>query len=223
MMFNVKQFTKYTIKNSLRRIFLYHGSLMRMRMMGVSRVFSYTLARETGVNPEQVRKDFSEYGIRGNRRGGYSTDALLNDMEAIFNMDQGSNVVLIGMGNLGLALSKYGRFIQRGINIVATFDIDPYKQKTRSDTQVYPMERLREIVDRFRVSVAIIAVPEISAQEVCNDLLNIGIRGIVNFSPVLLKVPGDIVVNNVNLSDEIESVLWSVHKMLKEETSKPHL
>jgi redox-sensing transcriptional repressor len=185
--------------------------------MGVTRVFSHTIARETGVTPAQVRKDFSEYGIRGNRRGGYDAEILLRDMEALFDRDKVSNVVLIGMGNLGLALSRHGRFAQRGINIVATFDIDPYKQKTRSDAQVYPMERLQEIVDRFKVNVAIITVPAISAQEVCNDLMKTGIRGIVNFSPVLLKVPADIVVNNVNLSDEIESVIWSVHRNAKEE------
>jgi redox-sensing transcriptional repressor len=213
----VKQFTKYSIKNSLRRIFLYHGLLVRLNLMGVTRVFSHTIARETGVTPAQVRKDFSEYGIRGNRRGGYSAETLLRDMEALFNRDKISNVVLIGMGNLGLALSRHGRFAQRGINIVATFDIDPYKQKMRSDTQVYPMERLQEIVDRFKVNVAIITVPAISAQEVCNDLMNTGIRGIVNFSPVLLKVPANVVVNNVNLSDEIESVIWSVHRNAKEE------
>jgi redox-sensing transcriptional repressor len=213
----VKQFTKYSIRNSLRRIFLYHGLLVRLNLMGVTRVFSHTIARETGVTPAQVRKDFSEYGIRGNRRGGYDAEILLRDMEALFNRDKVSNVVLIGMGNLGLALSRHGRFTQRGINIVATFDIDPYKQKTRSDAQVYPMERLQEIVDRFKVNVAIITVPAISAQEVCNDLMKTGIRGIVNFSPVLLKVPADIVVNNVNLSDEIESVIWSVHRNTREE------
>ena len=81
------------------------------------------------------------------------------------------------------------------------------------------MDRLQEIVNRFRVSVAIITVPEISAQEVCNDLLKTGISGIVNFSPVLLKVPGNIIVNNVNLSDEVESVIWSVHKQAKEEST----
>jgi redox-sensing transcriptional repressor len=214
----VKQFTKHNIRNSLRRIFLYHGLLVRLNTMGVTRVFSHTIARETGVTPDQVRKDFSEYGIRGNRRGGYTIETLLHDMEALFNRDRISNVVLVGMGNLGLALSRYGRFAQRGINIVATFDIDPFKQKTRADTNVYPMDRLQEIVNRFRVSVAIITVPEISAQEVCNELIETGIRGIVNFSPVLLKVPGDVVVSNVNLSDEIESVIWSVHKHAKEES-----
>ena len=72
----MKQFTKYNIRNSLRRIFLYHGLLVRLNMMGVTRVFSHTIARETGVTPEQVRKDFSEYCIRGNRRGGYTIETL---------------------------------------------------------------------------------------------------------------------------------------------------
>ncbi len=215
----MKQFTKYNIRNSLRRIFLYHGLLVRLKMMGITRVFSYTLASEAGVTPEQVRKDFSEYGIRGSRRGGYATESLLCDMEALFNRDKISNVILVGMGNVGQALSRHGRFTQRGINIVATFDIDPYKQKMRSEIQIYAMDRLQEIVDRFRVNVAIIAVPEISAQEVCNELLKAGIRGIVNFSPVLLKVPGNIVVNNVNLTDEIESVIWSVHRLMKEKAT----
>jgi redox-sensing transcriptional repressor len=217
-LFNVKQITKHNIRNSLRRIFLYHGLLVRLKTMGVTRVFSFTLAGGTGVTPEQVRKDFSEYGIRGNRRGGYLTSSLLRELEALFNRDRISNVILVGMGNLGQALSRYGLFIQRGINIVATFDIDPHKQKARADDIVYPPERLQEIIDRFHVNVAIVAVPDISAQEVCNELVNMGIRGIVNFSPVLLKVPEYVVVTNVNLSDEIESVIWSVTRMKEEQS-----
>lgn len=214
----MKQFTKHSTRNSLRRIFLYHGLLVRLNSMGVSRVYSYTLAEGAGVTPEQVRKDFSEYGIRGNRRGGYATGSLLTEMEILFKRDRITNVVLVGMGNLGQALSKYARFIQRGINIVATFDIDPYKQKNRDEMQVYSPSRLQEIIDRFRVTVAIIAVPDISAQEVCNELVEMGIRGIVNFSPVLLRVPEYVIVNNVNLSDEIESVIWSVYRMKEKQS-----
>ncbi|MDF1561050.1 MAG: redox-sensing transcriptional repressor Rex [Bacteroidales bacterium] len=214
----MKQFTKYSVRNSLRRILSYHGLLMRLKAMGVTRVYSYTLAGKAGVTPEQVRKDFSEYGIKGNRRGGYLTESLIRAIEVIFSRDRKSNVVVVGMGNLGQALSRYERFAGRGINIVATFDIDPYKHKSRSDIHVYPMERLEEITERFGVTVAILAVPEISAQEVCDELVNLGIRGIVNFSPVLLKVPQYVVVNNVNLSDEIESVILSVRRMKEEQT-----
>ena len=211
----MKQVTKNIIKNSLKRIFLYRACLVRLKLMGVDKVFSYTLANETGVTPEQVRKDFSEFKIKGNKRGGYEIEDLLKSMETIFHRNKDHNIVLIGMGNLGIALSKYSKFVQRNMNIVATFDIDPFKQKMRSDIPVYSMNRLSEIVDRFRVKVAILAVPEISAQEVTDELLRNGIRGIVNFAPVLLKVPADVIVNNVNLCDELESVIYYVHKLTK--------
>jgi redox-sensing transcriptional repressor len=211
----VKQITKYVIKNSLKRIFLYRACLTRLKKMGVEKVFSYTLANETGVTPDQVRKDFSEFGIKGNKRGGYDVDDLFLKMEKLFYRNKDHNIVLIGMGNLGLALSKYSRFVQRNLNVVATFDIDPFKQKIRSETPVYSMSRLKEIVDRFKVKVAILAVPEISAQEVADELVRNGIKGIVNFAPVLLKVPPEVVVNNVNLCDELESVIYYVHKMIK--------
>jgi len=211
----VKQITKYVIKNSLKRVFLYRACLVRLKLMGVEKVFSYTLANETGVTPEQVRKDFSEFGIKGNKRGGYEINGLLEIMENLFHRNKDHNIVLIGMGNLGLALSKYSKFVQRNMNVVATFDIDPFKQKIRSDATVYSMSRLKEIIDRFRVKVAILAVPEISAQEVADELVRLGIKGIVNFAPVLLKVPYDVIINNVNLCDELESVIYYVHKQLK--------
>jgi redox-sensing transcriptional repressor len=183
--------------------------------MGVEKVFSYTLANETGVTSDQVRKDFSEFNIKGNKRGGYNIKDLLEKMENIFHRNKDHNIVLIGMGNLGLALSKYNKFVQRNMNIVATFDIDPFKQKMRSDIPVYSMSRLKEIIDRFRVKVAILAVPEISAQEVSDELIRLGIKGLVNFAPVLLKVPPDVVINNVNLCDELESVIYYVHRQMQ--------
>ena len=217
---NVKEITKNLIKNSLKRIFLYRACLLRLKLMGVDKVFSYTLAAETGVTPDQVRKDFSEFSIRGKKRGGYEIDALLESMEKIFHRNKDNNIVLVGMGNLGHALSRYGSFIQRHMNIVATFDIDPFKQKMKTDVPVYPMHRLAEIVDRFRVKVAILAVPEVSAQEVTDELVRQGITGIVNFAPVLLKVPDNIIVNNVNLCDELESVIYYVHKQYKNDGFK---
>jgi redox-sensing transcriptional repressor len=183
--------------------------------MGVEKVFSYTLANETGVTSDQVRKDFSEFNIKGNKRGGYNINELLEKMEKLFHRNKDNNIVLVGMGNMGLALSKYSKFVQRYMNIVATFDIDPFKQKIRSGIPVYSMNRLKEIIDRFSVKVAILAVPEISAQEVADELIRHGISGIVNFAPVLLKVPADVIINNVNLCDELESVIYFVHKQMK--------
>ena len=216
----MKQFTKHTVKNSLKRIFLYRSCLVRLKLMGVEKVYSYTLSDETGVTPDQVRKDFSEYSITGNKRGGYEVDDLLEKMERIFHRNKDHNIVLIGMGNLGTSLSRYNKFVHRNMNIVATFDIDPFKQKIRSEIPVYSLSRLKEIIDRFKVKVAIIAVPEISAQEIADELIQSGIKGIVNFAPVLLKTPPDVIVNNVNLCDELESVIYYVHNLMRSDGIK---
>jgi len=216
----VKKFTKHTIKNSLKRIFMYRSCLVRLKMIGVEKVYSYTLADETGVTADQVRKDFSEYGITGNKKGGYEVNDLIDKLEKIFHRNKDHNIVLIGMGNIGTSLSRYNNFIHRNMNIVATFDIDPFKQKTRSEIPIYSMSRLKEIIDRFRVKVAIIAVPEISAQEVADELIQAGIKGIINFAPVLLKTPGDIIVNNINLCDELESVIYYVHNQMRSSGAK---
>lgn len=206
----MKKNTKCPLKKSLRRILLYRGSLLRLQALGVKRVYSYTLGKETGISAEQVRKDFSEYRIKGNQRGGYRVDELIREMELIFYRDGSQNIIVVGMGNIGSSLANYSNFIQRNINIVATFDIDPSKQRLRSDIPVYTMERLEEIIRRFNVRTAIIAVPDIAAQTVCDQLVDCGIEGIINFAPVILKVPDDTIVNNIHLSDEIESVIYCV-------------
>jgi len=202
--------TKTASKERLKRLFLYKICLVRMKKMGIKRVYSYSLGPEAGVTPEQVRKDFSELRIRGNQRAGYLLDTLMGELEGIIQLTDNSNIILVGMGNIGQALANYNWLNQWNINIVATFDIDPSKQRRRNDTVIYPMQRLTEIVSRFRVKVAIIAVPEISAQEVCTQLVEAGIKGIVNFAPVILKVVPGIVVNNINLYNEVESVLYWV-------------
>jgi len=178
--------------------------------MGIKRVFSYMMGQETGVSPEQVRKDFSEYKIRGSQKGGYKTDELLNKMDHLFHRNNGHHIILIGMGNIGRALVNYNEFIQRKINIVAAFDIDPAKHSAKSDIPVYSLNRLEEIISRFYVKAAIIAVPETEAQGVCDSLIRFGITGIMNFAPVVLKAPEDIIINNVNLCYELESVLYYV-------------
>ena len=189
---------------------LYRGSLLHLQALGVKKVYSYTLGKETGISAEQVRKDFSEYHIKGNQRGGYDVDELIGEMETIFYKNGRQNIIIVGRGNIGSSLANYERFIHRQINIVATFDIDPSKQRIRTEIPVYTMDRLKEVIDRFCVRTAIIAVPDIAAQGVCDRLVKYGIEGIINFAPVILKVSDDIIVNNVNLSDEIESVIYCV-------------
>ena len=142
-------------------------------------------------------------------------------MEKLFHRNKDNNIVLIGMGNMGLALSKYSKFVQRQYEYCCNISILILSnRKCSSGIPVYSMNRLKEIIDRFKVKVAILAVPEISAQEVADELIRHGITGIMNFAPVLLKVPPDVIINNVNLCDELESVIYYVHKQIKSDGFK---
>jgi redox-sensing transcriptional repressor len=112
------------------------------------------------------------------------------------------------MGNIGQALINYQGFKENNINIIAGFDLDPSKCSKRFAIPVYSPDRIPEIVVRFGVKMAIIAVPEISGQEICDLLVSAGIKGILNFSPILLKVPDDVIVNYVNLRNELETLFF---------------
>ncbi|MFP4025664.1 MAG: redox-sensing transcriptional repressor Rex, partial [Thiohalospira sp.] len=174
----MKQVTKYVIKNNLKRLFTYRICLINFKRKGFDRVFSYNLGEEAGVTAEQVRKDFSEFNIRGNKKGGYSINELLHAIDNIFKFQHNEHVILIGMGNIGRALVQYKRFLLRKMIIVASFDIDPSKQSKRWGIPVLSLDQMDDIIHKFHVRTAIVAVPEISAQEICDKLVKLGIKGI---------------------------------------------
>ncbi len=198
------------IKKNVKRLLLYRLCLIKFREMGLKKVYSYSLGKEAGITAEQVRKDFSHFGIRGKKKGGYDVDDLIDRMNIIFQRNELQKVIIIGIGNIGRALSHYVcGFGERRQYIIAGFDIDPVKTRKTFDIPVYPNNMLEEFIKSNKVKIAIISVPAISAQEVCNRLVHAGIKGIMNFAPVILQVPKDVIVNNINLCDELESVIYT--------------
>jgi redox-sensing transcriptional repressor len=193
-----------------KRILKYRMALLRFKKMGLKRTFSHSLSEETGVSAIIIRKDFSQFGIRGKRRGGYDIDLLLGELKKLLGNEKEQNVILVGLGNIGSALVKYEDYRQSNMNMVAAFDIDPAKRTRRYSVPVYSLENLREVIDTFDVSVAILAVPEFSAQETTRYLVENGIRGILNFAPVLLKVPDHVLVNNINVMIELERLMYHI-------------
>jgi len=178
--------------------------------MGFKKVYSYNLGHEAGVSAEQIRKDFSHFKITGNKKGGYDIDSILDKLNFIFRKNELQKVIIVGMGNIGRALSHYEcGFTVRRQYIVAGFDIDPVKIKKTYNVPVYDMQSMTEYIKTNIIQIAIMAVPSISAQEVCTDLVEAGIKGIMNFSPVLLQVPENVIVNNINLCDELEIVIYT--------------
>jgi redox-sensing transcriptional repressor len=198
------------IKKNVKRLLLYRLCLVKFREMGFKRVYSYNLGHEAGVSAEQIRKDFSHFKITGNKKGGYDIESVLYKLNNIFRKNELQKVIIVGMGNIGRALSHYEcGFTERRQYIVAGFDMDPVKIKKTYNVPVYDMQRMDEYIRTHNIQVAIMAVPSISAQEVCTILVDAGIKGIMNFSPVLLQVPVDVIVNNINLCDELEIVIYT--------------
>jgi redox-sensing transcriptional repressor len=203
------------IKKNIRRLLLYRLCLVKFKEMGFKKVYSYNLGHEAGVSAEQIRKDFSQFGITGNKKGGYDLDYLLERLNSIFQRNEEQKVIIVGMGNIGKALSHYEcGFTEKKKYVVGGFDVDPTKIKMTYNIPVYPISEMPEFVKENKIKIAILAVPSISAQEICSKLVSIGIKGIMNFSPVILQAPDDVIVNNINLCDELECVM---HMAIPEE------
>jgi len=186
----------------------YRNSMRKMQELGFETVYSYNLGRETGVSPEQVRKDFSQFGIKGNKKGGYNINELLITIREIFRKDELQKVIVVGTGNIGNAILQYKGFQKNMIEIVAAFDIDPSKYKKKMAVPVYSLEKLPKIIKEMDVKTAILTVPERVTQEVANLLFETGIRGILSFSPTRILHPPNVTIRTICISHELESLIY---------------
>ncbi|TFH33531.1 MAG: redox-sensing transcriptional repressor Rex [Bacteroidia bacterium] len=204
-------------KSKIQRLILYRIALIHFKSMGFQRIFSYNIAGEVGVSPEQVRKDFSEFNIRGNKKAGYEISELLSNFDRIFQKDKTHHVILVGMGNIGSALANYQGFRNSGIFIKAAFDKDITRAKGDVVVPLYPLENLSNFVKSNRVKIAILAVPFEAAQSVANLLIDSGIKGIMNFTYANLRVPDDVYVKYVSLTNTLESLIFLTNQNDSEE------
>ncbi|MCX5777107.1 MAG: redox-sensing transcriptional repressor Rex [Candidatus Firestonebacteria bacterium] len=207
-------------KNCILRLCRYRRTLKDLKELGYVKIFSDNLGEATGVTAAQVRKDFSLFGISGNKKGGYLIDNLIEKINSILGKDEVQKVIMVGAGNLGSALARYRGFEKEDIDIVAAFDADPAKQGKINNIQVYPIKDVFEYVRNNKVRVAVLAVPATVAQEVSEILVSAGIKGILNFAPVTLRVPERMVINNVSLAIELENVIYYVNARARGEKQK---
>lgn len=202
-------------RNCVIRLSRYKNALYRFEKLGFVKVFSDNLGEAVGVTSSQVRKDFSLFGITGNKRGGYQVKALIEKLNEILGKNELQNVVIVGSGNIGNALIKYKGFEKEGIKIIAAFDIDPAKFRENPEVPVLSLERIKDFVKKSGVKIGVLAVPDIAAQQVADMMISSGIKGILNFAPINLRAPADIIVNYVNLELEIENLIYFVNAMDK--------
>ncbi len=204
-----------TNKNCILRLSRYKSALHRFILLGFYKIYSDYLADAVGVTSAQVRKDFSIFGISGNKRGGYQINTLIDKLNDILGKNKLQKVIIAGAGNLGCALMKYKNFEKEGVKIVAAFDIDPSKLHMKFPVPVFAFNELFDFVKTNDINIGIISVPDISAQETLDLMVKAGIKGVLNFAPIQLKTAGDCVVNNVNLELELENLIYFVNAMHK--------
>jgi redox-sensing transcriptional repressor len=180
---------------------MYLRFLKQLKARGRQVVSCTHIARELGLVSTQVRKDFAITGIVGKPKVGYDVPALISAIETFLGWDNTRDAFLIGAGSLGSALMGYEGFKEYGLNIVAAFDSDPNKVgKPIHDKEVFPLEKLPDLVSRMHVLIGILTVPAKAAQDVANLMVLSGIRAIWNYAPAALEVPESVIVENMNLS-----------------------
>jgi redox-sensing transcriptional repressor len=190
------------------RLSVYLRCLTFLESQGQKTVSSHDLASRFHLNSAQIRKDLACFGEFGTRGVGYDVRRLKKQLVETLGIDRTRNVVIVGAGNLGLALADYNGFNANGFHIVALVDADPNKEgrRSREGIPVHAWERLGDIIRRNHVEIGIIAVPAEGAQSVYDALADTGIHAILNFAPVQLKLRTDVKVKSVDLRINLESL-----------------
>ena len=200
-------------RKTIYRLSTYLRCLAPLRDKNIQTVSREALAKVAGVKPTQLRKDLAYFGTFGTRGLGYDVTELYRCIADELGTSRLQPVILVGLGNLGLALLSYRGFEKEGFEILAAFDAEPNRRRDKEIKQpVHGMEKLREFTKAHAVKMAILAVPAEAAQEVANVLVQCGIVGILNFSPIVLHVPEEVMVNNVNLAIELENLSYFIQE-----------
>jgi redox-sensing transcriptional repressor len=193
------------------RLSLYLRRLEGALREGVLTVSSGQLGEALGITDVQVRKDLAHLGHLGQPGIGYPTHDLVAAIRRVLGIDREWSVALVGVGNLGRALLRYRGFQQRGFRIVALFDTDPAKVGQALDgLTVHPPEAMAEVIARTGADVGVITVPSEAAQQVADDLVAAGVRGVLNFAPVVLRLPPGVSLVAVDLTVQMEQLAFLV-------------
>lgn len=193
------------------RLSVYSRHLTEVDRKGIITISSGEIAEGVGVSPAQVRKDLAYFGEFGTRGVGYNVKDLRRHILRILGLGQDWSVSLVGIGNLGLALSTYKGFRERGFIITSIFDNDPKKIGTTiNGVEVTSIDQIEETAAANKTQIGIIAAPSAFAQEIADKLVISGVKAILNFAPVVLNVPPEVELRNVDLAVNLEVLTFNV-------------
>ncbi len=192
----------------LPRYYRYLGELLAKQ---VYRVSSRELSIKMGVTASQIRQDLNCFGGFGQQGYGYNVEMLYHEIAAILGLDRGYKTIIIGAGNLGHALANHTNFEKRGFRLVGIFDSDPaITGRVIHGIAVRHSDELPDFVKAEKPDIAILTVPKTAVNQVANDLVALGIKGLWNFSYAELQLPEGVAVENVHLSDSLMTLSYKI-------------
>ncbi len=195
----------------IERLLKYRDVMQKMKGLGFIRVFSDNLADAVGVSPSLVRKDFSMFGLAGNKRGGYPIEELIERLNIILGKDRKQKIIIIGCGKMGRALINYNGFPRVGIRVAAGFDSDPAILDETAPIPILHISKMKDFIAEKGIQVAALTVPESSAQSIIDSLKKTCIKGVINFAPVSLRSSENFLIQNINVEQEIENIFYQIH------------
>lgn len=194
-----------------KRLPLYYRFIQNFANDGKKRISSQELSDAMKIDSATIRRDFSYFGALGKKGYGYDVQHLLQFFRETLDQDEVTNVALIGVGNLGTGLLKYNFQKNHNTRIVVAFDSKaPYEGTYVSDIPVFPPDRLEEMYEEFGAEMAILTVSSRSAQAMTDRLVKMNAKGILNFTPQRLSVPDSVKVMNIDLSVELQALIYLI-------------
>jgi len=203
-------------KSVLKRLPGYLNYLKNIPDNASPYISATALANALGMGEVQVRKDLAMVSDGGRPKIGYLRESLIEDINQFLGYDNTTDAILIGAGKLGQALLGYGGFGAYGLNILAAFDVEPTAEMTQEGKPIYPMDKLESFCRNNNILMGIITVPGKYAQEVCDRLIQCGIKAVWNFAPVYLDVPANILVQNENMATSLAVLSMHLQAQMKE-------
>ncbi|MCZ8520495.1 MULTISPECIES: redox-sensing transcriptional repressor Rex [Paenibacillus] len=193
----------------VRRLPVYLRFLNELSKKNVQTVSSQDLGVKLDLNPAQIRKDLAYFGEFGKKGIGYDVDYLIEKIRQILKIDKVIPVALVGAGNLGRALCNYNAYLRDNMKIVAVFDAQETKiGESINHLKVKSMAELNDVIREAKVRIGIITVPAAEAQQVADRFVDAGVEAILNFAPLIIKVPSDIRIHHADFTTELQSLAY---------------
>lgn len=194
-----------------KRLPVYYRYLNVLLNANKHRVSSTELSEAVQVDSATIRRDFSYFGELGKRGYGYDVEKLLNFFKGILRQDKLTSVALVGVGSLGSALMNYNFHQSTNLRISAAFDPKESLANTvKSGIPVYPVEDMKKQIKEQQIDAVILTVPGSESQAVTDQLVEAGVHGILNFTPVRLSVPKNVQVQNIDLTNELQTLIYFI-------------